>query len=211
MRTIRDEAAVRGEVEEAKREAKAAFGKDEMYFEKLVERARHVEVQLIGDSHGNLVHLFERDCSVQRRNQKVVERAPAPYLSDDVRDALTSAAIKLGNSTGYRGAGTVEFLMDADIFINLQIGLNRPQTLSDQVRLVSFKSMQRQFIFFGKNRNGSNVHFIGRAEHANSNFTSVGNEDFFDLHGRGRSYTFEYYSRNNGTVGMRQILIYSAG
>ena len=66
---------------EGKREAKAAFGKDEMYLEKLIERARHVEVQLIGDDHGNLVHLFERDCSVQRRNQKVVERAPAPYLS----------------------------------------------------------------------------------------------------------------------------------
>jgi len=137
MRTIRDEAAVRGEVEEAKREAKAAFGKDEMYFEKLVERARHVEVQLIGDSHGNLVHLFERDCSVQRRNQKVVERAPAPYLSDDVRDALTSAAIKLGNSTGYRGAGTVEFLMDADsdafYFIEVNPRIQVEHTVTEEV------------------------------------------------------------------------------
>ena len=72
----------------AKREAKAAFGKDEVYLEKLVERARHVEVQVLGDSHGNLVHLFERDCSIQRRNQKVVERAPAPYLDDDTREEL---------------------------------------------------------------------------------------------------------------------------
>ncbi|MGN6101041.1 MAG: pyruvate carboxylase, partial [Devosia sp.] len=95
-------------------EAKAAFGKDEMYLEKLVERARHVEVQIIGDDHGNLVHLFERDCSVQRRNQKVVERAPAPYLGQKVRDELTAAALRLGKAANYRGAGTVEFLMDAD-------------------------------------------------------------------------------------------------
>ncbi len=85
-----------------------------MYLEKLIERARHVEVQLIGDDHGNLVHLFERDCSIQRRNQKVVERAPAPYLSQQVRDDLTGAAIRLGKAANYRGAGTVEFLLDAD-------------------------------------------------------------------------------------------------
>ena len=72
----------------ARREAKAAFGKDEVYLEKLVERARHVEVQILGDSHGSIVHLFERDCTVQRRNQKVVERAPAPYLDDEQRQEL---------------------------------------------------------------------------------------------------------------------------
>jgi|TARA_B100001964_G_scaffold241457_1_gene313902 pyruvate carboxylase len=137
MRVIRDEDAVRAEVQEAKREAMAAFGKDEMYFEKLVERARHVEVQLIGDSHGNLVHLFERDCSVQRRNQKIVERAPAPYLSDEVREALTGAAIKLGNSTGYCGAGTVEFLMDADsdefYFIEVNPRVQVEHTVTEEV------------------------------------------------------------------------------
>jgi len=74
-----NEKDLRQEVPEGKREAKAAFGKDEMYLEKLIEQARHVEVQLLGDKHNGLVHLFERDCSVQRRNQKVVERAPAPY------------------------------------------------------------------------------------------------------------------------------------
>src|SRR5204863_6614791 len=114
MRRIMDETHLVSEVSEGKREAKAAFGKDEMYLEKLIERARHVEVQLIGDDHGNLVHLFERDCSVQRRNQKVVERAPAPYLSQATRDALTGAAIKLGQAANYRAAGTVEFLLDAD-------------------------------------------------------------------------------------------------
>ena len=114
MRRIMDEKSLVHEVSEGKREAKLAFGKDEMYLEKLVERARHVEVQLIGDDHGNLVHLFERDCSVQRRNQKVVERAPAPYLDDAVRHDLTEAALKLGRAANYRCAGTVEFLMDAD-------------------------------------------------------------------------------------------------
>ena len=114
MRRIMDETTLRDEVSEGKREAKAAFGKDEMYLEKLIERARHVEVQLIGDDHGNLVHLFERDCSVQRRNQKVVERAPAPYLSEAVRNELCEAALKLGQAANYRCAGTVEFLLDAD-------------------------------------------------------------------------------------------------
>ena len=114
MRRILDEKDLRHEVSEGQREAKAAFGKDEMYLEKLIERARHVEVQIIGDEHGNLVHLFERDCSVQRRNQKVVERAPAPYLSEQVRKELTEAALKLGREASYRCAGTVEFLLDAD-------------------------------------------------------------------------------------------------
>ena len=98
----------------ARREAKSAFGNDEVYLEKLVRRARHVEVQIIGDTHGHLVHLFERDCSVQRRNQKVVERAPAPYLNQDQRQAFCDAALKLGNAVGYANAGTVEFLMDSE-------------------------------------------------------------------------------------------------
>ena len=114
MRVIRAEEEIEREVTEAKREARAAFGKDEVYLEKLVERARHVEVQMLGDTHGNVVHLFERDCSVQRRNQKVVERAPAPYVTPEIRKGLTDAAIALGEATDYIGAGTVEFLMDAD-------------------------------------------------------------------------------------------------
>jgi pyruvate carboxylase len=114
MRAIRSEADLAKEVTEAKREAKAAFGKDEVYLEKLVERARHVESQVLGDTHGNVVHLFERDCSVQRRNQKVVERAPAPYLSDAQRQELAAHSLKIAKATNYVGAGTVEYLMDAD-------------------------------------------------------------------------------------------------
>ncbi len=85
MRVIEDEAALARQVTIGRREAGAAFGRDEVFLEKLVRRARHVEVQILGDSHGTVVHLFERDCSMQRRNQKVVERAPAPYLDDGRR------------------------------------------------------------------------------------------------------------------------------
>jgi pyruvate carboxylase len=114
MRPVYDEKDLIGSVESARREAKSAFGKDEVYLEKLVERARHVEVQLLGDTHGNLVHLFERDCTIQRRHQKIIERAPAPYLDAAVRQALCHAALKIGRATSYVGAGTVEFLMDRD-------------------------------------------------------------------------------------------------
>ncbi|HEY0886157.1 MAG TPA: pyruvate carboxylase, partial [Ramlibacter sp.] len=114
MRVIETAADLPDMVAAARREAQAAFGNGEVYLEKLVRRARHVEVQVLGDAHGNLVHLFERDCSVQRRNQKVVERAPAVYLTADARAGLCEAALKLAKAAAYRNAGTVEFLMDAD-------------------------------------------------------------------------------------------------
>ena len=109
MRPIKEEGALLDAVKSAKREAKAAFGKDEVYLEKLVVHAKHIEVQLLGDTHGTCVHLFERDCSIQRRNQKVVERAPADFLSDEKRKAICDAAIRIGHATNYVGAGTVEF------------------------------------------------------------------------------------------------------
>ncbi len=114
MRVVEHEGELLELVAAARREAKAAFGNDEVYLEKLIRRARHVEVQLLGDSHGNLVHLFERDCTVQRRNQKVVERAPATYLDDAQREELCAAALRIGRAVGYRNAGTVEFLQDVD-------------------------------------------------------------------------------------------------
>ena len=114
MRPIDSEDTLLDAVFTAKREAKAAFGKDEVYLEKLVRRARHVEVQVLGDAHGTLVHLYERDCSIQRRNQKVIERAPAPYLDSATRQELCAAALRIAGGTDYVGAGTVEFLMDVD-------------------------------------------------------------------------------------------------
>ncbi|QPC85911.1 pyruvate carboxylase [Mesorhizobium sp. NBSH29] len=137
MRAIRTEADLLREVTEGKREAMAAFGKDEVYLEKLIERARHVEVQVLGDTHGNAVHLFERDCSVQRRNQKVVERAPAPYLDAAQRAELCGYALKIAQETSYVGAGTVEFLMDADTgkfyFIEVNPRIQVEHTVTEQV------------------------------------------------------------------------------
>jgi len=114
MRPIEGAEGLAEQVETARREALAAFGNDEVYFEKLVRRARHVEVQILGDSHGNLVHLFERDCTIQRRHQKVIERAPAPYLDAATREGLCAAALAIGRATDYRNAGTVEFLLDRE-------------------------------------------------------------------------------------------------
>ena len=114
MRRIESESRLLDHVEAGRREAQAAFGNDEVYLEKLVERARHVEVQILGDGHGNVVHLFERDCSMQRRNQKLVERAPAPYLGEAERAALCDAAVRLARAANYVCAGTVEFLMDVE-------------------------------------------------------------------------------------------------
>ena len=114
MRVIETEADLGPAMEVARREALAAFGNDEVYLEKLVRRARHVEVQILGDTHGQLIHLWERDCSVQRRNQKVVERAPAPYLTAERRAELCDAALRLARAADYTHAGTVEFLLDVD-------------------------------------------------------------------------------------------------
>ena len=112
MRAIANEAGLLEAVRSGRSEAKSAFGRDEVYLERLVTRARHVEVQLLGDTYGNLVHLYERDCSIQRRNQKVIERAPAPYMDAITREALCAAAMKIGRAASYVGAGTVEFLID---------------------------------------------------------------------------------------------------
>ena len=114
MRVVEEASQLAEMVSAARREAKAAFGNDEVYLEKLVRRARHVEVQILGDRHGNLVHLFERDCTVQRRNQKVVERAPAVFLDDTQRIGLCELGLRIGRAVGYLNAGTVEFLQDAD-------------------------------------------------------------------------------------------------
>ncbi|HMM55862.1 MAG TPA: pyruvate carboxylase, partial [Candidatus Desulfobacillus sp.] len=137
MRVVEGEAELGPAMEVARREALAAFGNDEVYLEKLVRRARHVEVQVIGDMHGNLVHAYERDCSVQRRNQKVVERAPAPYLDDARRGELCAAALGLARAAKYTHAGTVEFLMDADsgafYFIEVNPRIQVEHTVTEEV------------------------------------------------------------------------------
>ena len=113
-RVVRDGAELAELLPVCRREAQAAFGNDAVYLEKLVRRARHVEVQILGDQHGTLVHLFERDCTAQRRHQKVVERAPAVFLSEAQRAELCAAALAIGREARYTSAGTVEFLQDAE-------------------------------------------------------------------------------------------------
>ena len=114
MRIVRSEAEMAEAVASAKREALSAFGDDTMLVEKYVEHGRHIEVQVMADSHGTVLHLFERDCSTQRRHQKVLEEAPAPTLTDEQRSAITTAAVDLARHVGYVNAGTVEFLLDSD-------------------------------------------------------------------------------------------------
>jgi pyruvate carboxylase len=114
MRVVRDAGQLAEQIDLARQEALGAFGKGELYAEKYVGRARHIEVQLLGDRHGTIVHLGERDCTVQRRHQKVVEEAPARNLPAAVRDGVTSSALALARAIGYDNAGTVEFLVDVE-------------------------------------------------------------------------------------------------
>ena len=112
MRRVETMDELRPALEAAMREAESAFGDGRMFLEQAVLRPRHIEVQILADSQGETIHLFERDCSVQRRHQKVVEIAPAPNISDELRAALHRDAVAFARSIGYQNAGTVEFLVD---------------------------------------------------------------------------------------------------
>jgi 3-methylcrotonyl-CoA carboxylase alpha subunit len=112
MRLVEADQAFADLLDSAQREAKSAFGNPDVLVEKFVVAPRHIEVQVFGDSHSNVVHMFERDCTLQRRNQKVIEEAPAPGMSPELREMMCSAAVKLAKSVGYAGAGTVEFLVE---------------------------------------------------------------------------------------------------
>jgi pyruvate carboxylase len=137
MRPILNEDELEEKVLEGRREAEAAFGNGEGYLEKMITRARHVEVQILGDSHGSIYHLYERDCSVQRRNQKVVERAPAPYLSAAQREIICNLGKKICEHVNYECAGTVEFLMDMEtgnfFFIEVNPRVQVEHTVTEEV------------------------------------------------------------------------------
>ncbi|MFA5522553.1 MAG: pyruvate carboxylase [Castellaniella sp.] len=139
MREIDHEAQLLESVQQARREAGAAFGNDEVYLERRIRRAQHIEIQLLGDGYGNLVHLYERDCSVQRRHQKVVERTPAHFLSANpqIRQALCDAALAIGRRVQYSNAGTVEFLLDRDsgefFFIEVNPRIQVEHTVTEMV------------------------------------------------------------------------------
>ncbi|MGC9946245.1 MAG: pyruvate carboxylase [Bryobacteraceae bacterium] len=148
MRVVRGASEFGELLAEARREAGAAFGNDAVFLERYVERARHIEVQVLGDRAGNLLHLYERDCSVQRRHQKVVEVAPAVGLDDSIRRALAEAAVKLARAAGYYNAGTVEFLVDADsgawYFIEVNPRIQVEHTVTEMVTGIDLVRCQIQ-------------------------------------------------------------------
>jgi acetyl-CoA carboxylase biotin carboxylase subunit len=133
MRVARNDIALLSGIKQARQEAEKAFKDGSVYLEKYIEQPRHVEVQIFGDKEGNLIHLWERDCSLQRRHQKVVEEAPAPGLPPEVRERICQAAVRLGRAAGYYSAGTCEFLVDKDhnfyfIEVNARIQVEHPIT-----------------------------------------------------------------------------------
>ena len=132
IRVAEDEEGLRKSVQVARREAEAAFGDGTLYLEKFLAAPRHVEVQVMGDHEGNVIHLYERECSMQRRRQKVLEEAPSPGISPEVREKMTSAAVRLAEEAGYANAGTVEFLVEGEEFffieMNTRIQVEHPVT-----------------------------------------------------------------------------------
>jgi acetyl-CoA carboxylase, biotin carboxylase subunit len=134
MRIVREPVELRALFEQASAEAREAFGDGRLFLERFLENARHVEVQVLGDRHGSVVHLGERDCSLQRRHQKIVEEAPAPGISEPVRERIRDAALRFARAIAYDSAGTVEFLYDADaerfsfLEMNTRIQVEHPVT-----------------------------------------------------------------------------------
>jgi acetyl/propionyl-CoA carboxylase alpha subunit len=136
MRRVADERALAEALDSAGRLAAASFGDDALYLEKAIERARHVEVQVFGDGRGGVVHLFERECSLQRRHQKVIEECPSPAVDEALRERMTDAAVALARQVAYRGAGTVEFLLAPDgrfYFLEMNTRLQVEHPVTEQV------------------------------------------------------------------------------
>ncbi len=145
MRLVEKEGDLEEALKSAQREARSAFGDDRFLIEKYIARARHVEVQIFGDGRGNIVHMFERDCSVQRRHQKIIEEAPAPKMPPAVRKRLLEAAIEAGRAVDYRGAGTVEFLYDGGenvYFMEMNTRLQVEHPVSEMITSLDFVEWQ---------------------------------------------------------------------
>ncbi|ELR06254.1 pyruvate carboxylase [Pseudogymnoascus destructans] len=147
MRVVREQASLKESFDRATSEAKSAFGNGTVFVERFLDRPKHIEVQLLGDNHGNIVHLYERDCSVQRRHQKVVELAPAKDLPQSVREALLNDAVKLAKSVNYRNAGTAEFLVDQQnryYFIEINPRIQVEHTITEEITGIDIIAAQIQ-------------------------------------------------------------------
>lgn len=147
MRVVREQESLRDAFERATSEARSAFGNGTVFVERFLDKPKHIEVQLLGDNHGNVVHLFERDCSVQRRHQKVVELAPAKDLPSDVRDKILADAVKLAKTARYRNAGTAEFLVDQQnryYFIEINPRIQVEHTITEEITGIDIVAAQIQ-------------------------------------------------------------------
>lgn len=145
MRVVREQSTLKDSFERATSEAKSAFGNGTVFVERFLDKPKHIEVQLLGDNEGNIVHLYERDCSVQRRHQKVVELAPAKDLPVDVRDQILSDAVKLAQSVNYRNAGTAEFLVDQQnrhYFIEINPRIQVEHTITEEITGIDIVAAQ---------------------------------------------------------------------
>lgn len=147
MRVVREGEDIGDAFQRATSEAKTAFGNGTCFVERFLDKPKHIEVQLLADNHGNVIHLFERDCSVQRRHQKVVEVAPAKTLPRDVRDAILTDAVKLAKEAGYRNAGTAEFLVDNQnrhYFIEINPRIQVEHTITEEITGIDIVAAQIQ-------------------------------------------------------------------
>lgn len=147
MRAVWEAEALKEAWDSARHESKAAFGNDDMYLEKLIQEPRHIEIQIVGDSFGKACHLSERDCSVQRRHQKLTEETPSPFMTDDLRAQMGEAAVKAAEYIKYEGAGTVEFLVDKDrnfYFMEMNTRIQVEHPITEQV--VDFDLIREQIL-----------------------------------------------------------------
>ncbi len=160
MRAIFKKEELQDAWDSARREAAAAFGNDGMYMEKLILEPRHIEIQVVGDSYGKACHLSERDCSVQRRHQKLVEETPSPFMTDELREAMGNAAVKAAEYIAYEGAGTVEFLVDKDrnfYFMEMNTRIQVEHPITEQV--VGFDLIREQIkVAAGEPISGTNYY-----------------------------------------------------
>src|SRR5215207_5809264 len=194
IRVAENEEELRKAVRVAKQEAEKAFGDGSLYLEKLLTGPRHVEVQVMGDHEGNVIHLYERECSMQRRRQKILEEAPSPGISPEVREKMTGAAVRLARQTGYANAGTVEFLVEGDDFyfieMNTRIQVEHPVTemltgvdlVKEQIRVAGGEplSLKQEDVPF----NGWAMEFRINAEDPEKDFMpSPGEISFLDVPG----------------------------
>ncbi|MBI1825070.1 MAG: acetyl-CoA carboxylase biotin carboxylase subunit [Planctomycetes bacterium] len=153
MRLVTNAAEFTDAVESARREATAAFGSDQVFLEKYIARPRHVEFQIFGDEHGNVVHLFERECSVQRRHQKVVEESPSPALTPELRSKMGDAAVRAAKAVGYSNAGTVEFLLGEDgqfYFLEMNTRLQVEHPVTEMITGLDLVRLQLEIASGGK-------------------------------------------------------------